>query len=128
MFCLICCVPPSLRRIWWVLVSLDQLYHGSNWAMMYGNIGILNQMFLEFLVATVYSEIQRVLAENGIDMSARDAIYAASQVELVMTLAGNLRSGVDRSADRIMRAFGIDVFAILSSELVRKVDTYRSAS
>ena len=77
MFCLICCVPPSLRSIWWVLGSLDQLYHGSNWAMMYGNIGIgiLNPMFLEFLVATVYSGIQRVLAENGIDMSARDAIY-----------------------------------------------------
>lgn len=65
MFCLICCVPPSLRRIWWVLVSLDQLYHGSNWAMMYGNIGILNQMSLEFLVATVYSEIQRAWRRTG---------------------------------------------------------------
>lgn len=61
-------------------------------------------------------------------MSARDAIYAASQVKFVMTPAGNLRSSVDRSADRIMRAFGIDVSAIPASELVRKVDTYRSAS
>ena len=44
MFCLICCVPPSLRRIWWVLVSLDQLYHGSNWAMMYGRTSFHGNM------------------------------------------------------------------------------------
>ena len=113
-----------------VLRSLNQLYNGSNWAMMYGNkaVGILNQMFLEFLVATVYSEIQRVLTSNGIDISVRDAICAASQVKLVMTPAGNLRSSVDRRADRIMRAFGIDVSAIPASELVRKVDTEGSTS
>ena len=97
-----------------VLRSLEQLYRGSNWAMRYGSrsVAIMNQMFLEFLVAIVYHEIQEVLKRNGMDVSVQDALYEVSSVKVINSPAGNLKSSVNRRADKILKVFGIDVSTI----------------
>lgn len=94
-----------------LLESVYQYYRGSRWLMEYRGHGVLgyNQIFVESLVALMYSEIRRTLASEGIDMGIGEALYTASSLKLLVTPAGSIMSSVDRGTRKLLNGFDIDV-------------------
>ena len=93
------------------LDSIYQYYHGSKWVMEYRgrDVGGFNQMFIEFLVAMIYSEIHKTLVSGGFEENIGDALHVASSLKLLITPAGNILVSVDRETKKLLKAFDVDV-------------------
>lgn len=107
----------ALRRE--LLESVYQYYHGSRWIMEYRGRGVIgyNQIFVEFLVAMMYTEIRRILTSEGIDDSIMEVLYTASSLKLLVTPAGDIMSSVDRRTRKLLKVFDVDI----SSSAIRDV-------
>lgn len=99
-----------------LLESVYQYYRGSRWVMEHRGRGVIgyNHMFVEFLVAMMYSEVRRTLASEGFGDSVEDALYTASSLKLLVTPAGDIMSSVDRGTRKLLKAFGVDVSSPIS--------------
>lgn len=97
-----------------LLDTLHQFYKGSRWVAVFkgANVNLYNQMFIEFLVVIIYSEIQTVLRSEGIRDEVGDALYLASSLKLVAVPSGIILNSVDRRAKRILDAFGVDTSTV----------------
>lgn len=97
-----------------LLDTLHQFYKGSRWVAVFkgANVNLYNQMFIEFLVVIIYSEIQAVLRSEGIRDEVGDALYLASSLKLVVVPSGIILNSVDRRAKRILDAFRVDASSV----------------
>ena len=83
---------------------------GSDWA--FKNVGrgvdMQSQMFVEFIVLTIYSEMRNILIDNGLKTDIPEILHRASSVKSVMA-GPRLRVGpIDRRTRRILDLFGVE--------------------
>lgn len=101
-----------------LLKIVNQYYGGSKWLLRHvdRNVNITSQLFIEYLVMIIYSDIRRTLDDHGIDTSIRDSLQLTSSLKVVITSVGNTLSTVDRGTKKLFAAFGVSPDAIHNSK------------
>ena len=109
-----------------LLKIVNQYYSGSKWLLK--NVGknatITGQMFIEYLVMIIYSNIGETLRNHEIDDNIHDSLYLASSLKIVITPAGNIRSTVARDTKKLFAVFGIDPDNLFESGVFKHKQCY----
>ncbi len=90
---------------------LEQYYSGSMDLMQFtGKSTVLsNQLFVEFLVIKIYSEIQRILEATDLNMTIRDALQMGSSLKIISHSGRKELSLPCKGSSKLFEAFGIDI-------------------
>lgn len=72
------------------------------------DVGIWNSLLVDALAVSAYIEIQKVIDENGLDMTIGDLLHAASSYCTIDTPFGTFRSALDDDVARLFELFGVD--------------------
>lgn len=94
------------------LMDLIWQYNGgSDWAFKHVGKGVdmQSQLFVEFIVFTIYSRMRRALIGNGLGADIPEALHRASSVKCVMTPLGPRTGPVDRGTKRLLGMFGVEL-------------------